>query len=49
VGRDNELYRCEVCGQIVRVVKAGPGALFCCGEPMRRIDDKPAAPPKEAK
>ena len=38
VGQKDEFYLCEVCGQVVRVARAGPGALFCCGEPMRLLD-----------
>ena len=34
MGQEGELYRCEICGQEVRVTQAGPGRLYCCGEPM---------------
>lgn len=33
----NEVYRCEVCGNIVDVVHAGIGELVCCGQPMKRL------------
>jgi len=39
MGKKDELYVCQVCGQQVRVVKAGPGALYCCGEPMNLGDE----------
>lgn len=29
-----EVYKCEVCGNIVEVLHAGPGQLVCCGQPM---------------
>ncbi|HYH02674.1 MAG TPA: desulfoferrodoxin [Bacillota bacterium] len=29
-----EVYRCEVCGNVVEVVRAGGGQLVCCGQPM---------------
>ena len=29
-----EIYKCEVCGNIVEVVHGGVGELVCCGEPM---------------
>jgi superoxide reductase len=29
-----EIYKCEVCGNIVEVVHAGAGELVCCGQPM---------------
>lgn len=30
-----EIYKCEVCGNIVEMVHAGAGELVCCGEPMK--------------
>lgn len=30
----NEVYKCEVCGNIVEVVHAGPAALTCCNQKM---------------
>lgn len=29
-----ELYRCEVCGNVVDVREVGGGELICCEEPM---------------
>lgn len=29
-----ELYRCEICGNIVQVMHSGVGELVCCGKPM---------------
>lgn len=29
-----QIYKCEVCGNIVEVVHASGGALVCCGKPM---------------
>ena len=29
-----EIYRCELCGNIVEVVTAGAGTLVCCGQKM---------------
>jgi superoxide reductase len=29
-----QIYRCEVCGNMVEVVHAGSGELVCCGQPM---------------
>jgi superoxide reductase len=29
-----EIYKCEVCGNIVEVVHGGAGELVCCGKPM---------------
>jgi superoxide reductase len=30
-----EIYKCEVCGNIVEVVHEGGGVLICCGQPMK--------------
>jgi superoxide reductase len=39
-----EVYKCEVCGNIVEVLHSGGGQLVCCGEPMKLMkengDDK---------
>lgn len=29
-----EVYKCELCGQVVEVKEAGGGTLVCCGEDM---------------
>ncbi len=31
----NQVYKCNVCGNIVEVVHAGGGTLVCCGQPMQ--------------
>ena len=30
-----QVYKCEVCGNMVELVHAGPGQLVCCGKPMK--------------
>ena len=30
-------YRCELCGNIVALVKAGGGTLTCCGQAMTKL------------
>ncbi len=32
-----ELYKCEVCGNIVEVIISGAGELVCCGQPMNLL------------
>jgi desulfoferrodoxin-like iron-binding protein len=29
-----EVYRCEVCGNVVEVKEVGGGELVCCNQPM---------------
>lgn len=33
----NEIYKCNVCGNMVEMVHTGVGQLVCCGQPMERI------------
>ncbi len=30
----NEVYKCELCGNIVEMLHGGPGALTCCNQKM---------------
>ena len=34
-----EVYRCAVCGAVVEVVRGGGGTLYCCGQPMERMEE----------
>ncbi|HSW35156.1 MAG TPA: desulfoferrodoxin FeS4 iron-binding domain-containing protein [Candidatus Limnocylindrales bacterium] len=29
-----QVYKCQVCTNVVKVVESGVGLLVCCGEPM---------------
>ena len=35
-----DLYRCEICGNLVQVILAGGGELVCCGQPMELVKGK---------
>jgi superoxide reductase len=35
-----EIYKCEICGNIVEVLHAGVGSLVCCGEEMKLLEGK---------
>ena len=37
-----EIYKCEICGNIVEVVHEGAGELVCCGQPMMLLEEKTA-------
>ncbi len=37
-----QIYRCEVCGNIVEVLVGGKGQLFCCGKPMVLLEEQTA-------
>ena len=30
-----QIYKCEICGNIVEVLHTGNGTLVCCGQDMR--------------
>ncbi|MCW1296744.1 MAG: desulfoferrodoxin [Candidatus Parvarchaeota archaeon] len=35
-----QIYKCNVCGNIVEVLYAGVGQLVCCGKPMELLQEK---------
>jgi superoxide reductase len=35
-----EIYKCNICGNIVEVVHASTGELVCCGQPMELLTEK---------
>ncbi len=35
----NEIYKCELCGNIVEVLTGGGGALACCGQDMDLVTE----------
>lgn len=30
-----EIYKCDICGNMVEMVHEGKGDMICCGQPMR--------------
>lgn len=42
-----EVYKCEVCGNIVEVLHAGDGELVCCGAPMKLMTENTVDAAKE--
>ncbi len=37
-----QIYKCNMCGNIVEVLHGGVGELVCCGKPMELLDEKTA-------
>ena len=35
MAKELEVYKCELCGNIVEVLTGGEGELVCCGQPMK--------------
>jgi len=34
-----QIYKCEVCGNMVEMVHSGKGELVCCGQPMELYEE----------
>ena len=34
-----QVYKCDICGNIVEVLNVGGGVLSCCGKPMRLLTE----------
>lgn len=34
-----EVYKCDVCGNIVEILHGGKGQLVCCNEPMKQMKE----------
>ncbi len=37
-----QVYKCEVCGNMVEMIHAGKGELVCCGQPMKLFTESTA-------
>jgi len=35
-----QVYKCNICGNIVEVLHTGKGGLVCCGQPMELMQEK---------
>lgn len=42
-----QVYKCEVCGNIVEVLHQGAGELVCCGQPMKLLEEQTEEQGKE--
>jgi len=42
-----QVYKCEVCGNIVEVLHEGQGELVCCGKPMKLLIENTTDASKE--
>jgi len=47
MARRLEVYRCEVCGNVVEVLHGGAGQLVCCGQPMKLLVENTVDASKE--
>jgi superoxide reductase len=42
-----EVYKCNVCGNIIEVLHGGGGELVCCGQPMNLLAENTVDAAKE--
>ncbi|OPY04161.1 MAG: Desulfoferrodoxin [Syntrophorhabdus sp. PtaB.Bin184] len=42
-----QIYKCEICGNIVEVLHGGKGVLVCCNEPMKPLAENTVDAAKE--
>ena len=42
-----QIYKCEVCGNIVEVMHHGAGELVCCNQPMKLMQENTVDAAKE--
>jgi superoxide reductase len=42
-----QIYKCEICGNIVEVLHEGAGELVCCGQPMKLLVENTTEAAKE--
>lgn len=42
-----QVYKCELCGNIVEVLHGGTGELVCCGQPMKLFTENTVDAAKE--
>ena len=35
-----EVYKCETCGNMIKVIHASGGTMVCCGQPMTLLAEK---------
>lgn len=42
-----EVYKCNLCGNMVEVLHGGDGELVCCGQPMAKLTENTTDAAKE--
>lgn len=38
--KQKQIYKCNICGNIVEVLHSGGGELVCCGQPMELLEER---------
>ncbi|MBF0259299.1 MAG: desulfoferrodoxin [Desulfamplus sp.] len=47
MAKRNQVYKCDICGNVVEVLHGGDANLLCCGEEMKLFEEKTADQGKE--
>ncbi len=47
MAEQHEVYKCELCGNMVEVLQGGKGELVCCGQPMVLLKENTVDASKE--
>ena len=42
-----QVYKCEICGNIIEVLHGGKGQLVCCNKPMKLLEENTVDAAKE--
>lgn len=42
-----QIYKCEICGNMIEMVHEGAGELVCCGQPMKLMAENTVDAAKE--
>ena len=45
--KKKQIYRCEVCGNVVEIIATGEGTLVCCDQDMLLLNEKAVDAAKE--
>ena len=40
MAKKHEIYKCDICGNIIEVLFEGAGELVCCEQPMDLLEEK---------
>jgi len=43
----NQIYKCDLCDNIIEVMQGGEGALVCCGQKMKLMEENTVDATKE--
>ena len=38
--KQNGIYKCEICGNVISVIEAKEPQIICCGQPMKLLEEK---------